>query len=177
MSLVIHAFNLASLALPSRGGFALRARLASLGGLRLGSGVRLAAGVQLYDRFIAIGDETWIGPGVSIFSSSTGAIEIGRRVDIAPRCLLTSGTHLVGGPERRAGQCVAEPVYVGDGCWLGMGCTILPGARIGPACIVAAGAVVPRGDYPPNSLLAGVPARVVKTLDDGGQPSRDRGGA
>lgn len=57
-----------------------------------------------------------------------------------------------------------EPVELGDDLWFGANCTILPGVKIGSGSVVAAGAVVVRGEYPPFSVLAGNPARVVKTL-------------
>ena len=57
-----------------------------------------------------------------------------------------------------------EPIIIGDDVWVCAGATILKGARIGNGCIVASGAVVRRGEYPPNSVLAGSPAKVVKTL-------------
>ena len=57
-----------------------------------------------------------------------------------------------------------EPVELGDDIWFGANCTVLPGARVGSGSIIAAGAVVVKGEYPPRSVLAGNPARVVKTL-------------
>lgn len=57
-----------------------------------------------------------------------------------------------------------EPVCIGDDVWVGANTTILKGARIGDGCIVAAGAVVLRGEYSPGTLIAGNPAKVVKTL-------------
>lgn len=57
-----------------------------------------------------------------------------------------------------------DPVELGDDIWFGANCTILPGVKIGSGSIVAAGAVVTRGDYPAGSILAGNPAKVVKTV-------------
>jgi acetyltransferase-like isoleucine patch superfamily enzyme len=57
-----------------------------------------------------------------------------------------------------------EPIVIGDDVWVGAGATILKGARIGNGCIIAASAVVLAGDYPPNSLIAGNPAKAIKTL-------------
>jgi acetyltransferase-like isoleucine patch superfamily enzyme len=57
-----------------------------------------------------------------------------------------------------------EPISIGDDVWIGANCTILKGARIGNGCIVATGAVVLGGDYPDRSLIAGNPAKAVKTL-------------
>jgi acetyltransferase-like isoleucine patch superfamily enzyme len=55
-------------------------------------------------------------------------------------------------------------IEIGDDVWLGANCTIMKGARIGAGSVVAASAVVTGGDYPPRSILAGVPAKVIKTL-------------
>jgi acetyltransferase-like isoleucine patch superfamily enzyme len=58
----------------------------------------------------------------------------------------------------------SDPITIGDDVWLGANTVILKGAHIGRGSIVSAGAVVTAGDWPPNSILAGSPARVVKTL-------------
>lgn len=55
-------------------------------------------------------------------------------------------------------------VRIGSDCWIGAKVTILDGVVLGSHSIVAAGAVVREGEYPDGSLLAGVPARVVKML-------------
>lgn len=55
-------------------------------------------------------------------------------------------------------------ITIGDDVWLGANTTILKGAQIGNGCIVAAGAVVPKGVYPDRSIIAGNPAKVVKTI-------------
>ncbi|MEK7389359.1 MAG: acyltransferase [Elusimicrobiota bacterium] len=67
-------------------------------------------------------------------------------------------------PETFPWNFPGESVEIGDDVWAGANCTILKGARIGHGCIVAAGAVVLAGDYPARSILAGNPARVVKTI-------------
>lgn len=53
-------------------------------------------------------------------------------------------------------------IHVGKNCWIGAKVTILDGAVIEDGCIVAAGAVVREGIYEKNSVLAGVPARIIK---------------
>jgi acetyltransferase-like isoleucine patch superfamily enzyme len=55
-------------------------------------------------------------------------------------------------------------IEIGDDVWIGAQSSILKNVKIGSGCIVATGSVVIAGDYPPNSLIAGNPARVVKTL-------------
>lgn len=57
----------------------------------------------------------------------------------------------------------SEPITIGNNVWLGANVTILKGAHIGDNCIVATGSVVIRGHYEANSILAGNPAKIVKT--------------
>jgi bifunctional N-acetylglucosamine-1-phosphate-uridyltransferase/glucosamine-1-phosphate-acetyltransferase GlmU-like protein len=52
-------------------------------------------------------------------------------------------------------------IIIGKGCWIGAKSTILDGAVIGDGCVVAAGSVV-RGEFPPFSIIGGVPARILK---------------
>jgi acetyltransferase-like isoleucine patch superfamily enzyme len=79
--------------------------------------------------------------------------------------MITSGSHQVGPPDRRAGMGFGADIEIGDGTWIGARCTILAGARIGRGSIVAGGAVVRSGQYPDNVLLAGVPAVPKRCLE------------
>jgi acetyltransferase-like isoleucine patch superfamily enzyme len=56
-------------------------------------------------------------------------------------------------------------IHIEDNVYIGYGATILPGVRIGANSIVGAGSIVTK-DIPPNSVAVGVPARVIKTVDD-----------
>ena len=55
-------------------------------------------------------------------------------------------------------------ITIGDDVWIGANTIILKGVKIGEGSIIAAGAVVPKGDYPARSIIAGNPARVVKSI-------------
>ena len=57
----------------------------------------------------------------------------------------------------------ALPIKVGDNCWFGGNVVVLAGVTIGPGCVIAAGSVVTK-DIPANSVVAGVPAVVKKTI-------------
>lgn len=58
----------------------------------------------------------------------------------------------------------SAPIRIGSNVWIGSNVTILKGVSIGDNCIVASGSVVTKGEYPANSILAGNPAKVVKSL-------------
>lgn len=91
-----------------------------------------------------------------------GGIEIADDVMIAPRVsLLTAGHPL--DPERRRRQVVAAPIVIERNVWLGAGATILQGVTVGQDAVVAAGAVVTH-DVPPRTLVAGVPAQVLREI-------------
>ena len=92
-------------------------------------------------------------------------IRIGRRALIGPDCIITdSDFHVPWPPERRWIYTTTErdaDVWIGDLVWIGARSMILKGVKIGDHAIVAAGSVVTH-DVPPNALVAGNPARVVK---------------
>ncbi len=101
-----------------------------------------------------------------------GGIEIGDDVMIGPRVsLLTAGHPLH--PGRRRRQIVAAPIVIEHNVWLGAGATVLQGVTVGSDAVVAAGAIVTR-DVPPRTLVAGVPAQVLREIgadeDDSGSP-------
>lgn len=112
---------------------------------------------------LRIGEQCHVGKDV--FLDLRQAIEIEDRVTISMR--VTVLTHIdVGHSPLGAGSLAPReaPVRIRRGAYLGAGCTLLHGVTVGECAVVAAGAVV-IGDVPAYSVAAGVPARVVKTLD------------
>jgi carbonic anhydrase/acetyltransferase-like protein (isoleucine patch superfamily) len=64
-------------------------------------------------------------------------------------------------------NAIVHGCEIGDGCLVGMGATILNGAKIGDGSIVAAGALVPEGkEFPPRSLIVGIPAKAAKDVSE-----------
>lgn len=57
----------------------------------------------------------------------------------------------------------AKPITIRDNVWFGAGVQVLPGVTIGEGAVIAAGAVVTK-DVPPRTLVAGVPAKVIKEI-------------
>ena len=138
-----------------------------------------AAGIRIGARSIVMGPLDITGPGhvrelFSIGESTyisgplhvdVGApVRIGNRVQFGHHVVLLTVEHEIGPSESRCGALVAAPISIGDGVWLGSCVTVLPGVSIGHGAIVATGAVVCR-DVAPNTLVGGVPARLIRELD------------
>ena len=110
-----------------------------------------------FGRFIILGKNVFINHACSFLD--LGGIVIEDDVQIGPRVNITSENHPLGPADRKA--LVLKPVIIKRNAWIGAGATILPGVTIGENAVVAAGAVVSR-DVPANTVVAGIPAKVVK---------------
>lgn len=150
--------------------FAVGSRVRALGlrlaGFQIGKGViihdlpRIVGTGNLYRR-LRIGDGCYFNTGCLL--ELEDEIVIGDRVRVAQEVMIVTSTHEIGPGWCRAADHFTKPVIVGAGAWLGARCTILPGVTVGAGAVVAAGAVVHR-DVPPNTLVGGVPARVLREL-------------
>lgn len=114
--------------------------------------------------FFAIGRGTFVNVGC-VFDNSA-PITVGDRCALGIGTRLITSTHELGPASARAGDNVARPVRIEDGCWLGASVTVLPGVTIGRGCVVGAGAVVTR-DCAPDGLYVGVPAVRSRELEPG----------
>ena len=112
---------------------------------------------------ITVGDDFLANYNVTILDR--GPVTIGDHVMIAPGVLITTTGHPLSPRGRREHLGYMKPVTIGSDVWIGGNAVILPGVTIGNNVVVAAGAVVNR-DVPDNSLVAGVPARIVKRLEN-----------
>ncbi len=112
-----------------------------------------------FGRFIRLGKNVFINHACSFLD--IGGITIEDDVQIGPRVNLTSENHPLDPADRKT--LLLQPIVIERNAWIGAGATILPGVTVGENAIVAAGSVVSR-DVPPNTIVAGIPAKVVKTL-------------
>lgn len=121
-----------------------------------------------YGANTSFGEKCFINTGMTIIDCAP--VTVGARTLFGPNCELITVGHPVQDLEmRRSGWEIAEPITIGDDCWFGSRVSVLPGVSIGDRCVIAAGTVVTR-DIPADSLVMGVPGRVVRTLNDASSP-------
>jgi acetyltransferase-like isoleucine patch superfamily enzyme len=123
------------------------------GRARLGLGARVRIGRSA---LLSFGDDTYVGANFHA--------QVFDRVEIGSGCAVSWDVTIL---DTNMHQLVGEPagahaVTVGNNVWIGFGATILPGVTIGNGAVVAAKAVV-ASDVPAGALVAGSPARVVRT--------------
>ena len=110
---------------------------------------------------VLIGDYTRIG----LHNTIIGPVKIGHHVNLAQGITVTALNHNFDDTNKRIDEqgVSTNAVTIEDDVWIGANAVILPGVTIGNHCVVAAGAVVTK-DVPPHSLVAGVPAKVIKQI-------------
>ena len=110
---------------------------------------------------IIIGDHTRIG----LHNTIIGPVTIGHHVNLAQGITVTALNHNFEDAGKRIDEqgVSTTPVVIEDDIWIGANAVVLPGVTIGHHSVVAAGAVVTK-DVPPHSLVAGVPAKIIKQL-------------
>lgn len=170
-----------------------RVRLRYADHIKLGNGVYLDEGVYLHacPQGIEIGDNTIVmhgavlhvynfrgmpHSGIKIGRDSLvgeysvirgqGGVTIGDRVYTSPFTQIIAVNHVFDDPRRPFVEqgITAEGIVIEDDVWLGAGAVITDGVRVGKGAVVAAGAVVTK-DVPPHTVVGGVPARQIKTID------------
>lgn len=114
-----------------------------------------------YGYRITVGERFYANHGCVILDS--GGVVAGKDCMLGPNVVLTSVTHTLDRTERATGVEYGKPIVLGDDVWVGANATILPGVTIGDGAVIGAGAVVTK-DIPANSVVAGVPARIIKRL-------------
>ena len=110
---------------------------------------------------VTIGNHTRIG----IHCTVIGPVCIGNNVNLAQGITVSALNHNFEDTTRRIDEqgISTKPVVIGDDVWIGANAVILPGVTIGHHVVVAAGAVVTK-DVPPHSIVAGVPAKLIKQI-------------
>lgn len=115
-----------------------------------------------YGENISIGENFFANFNLTILDEAE--VTFGDNVFIGPNVSIYTACHPIEPGERNTSVEWSEPVSVGNNVWIGGSVTILPGVTIGDNCTIGAGSVVVK-DIPANSVAAGNPCRVKKTLD------------
>ena len=113
-----------------------------------------------FGRFTQIGKNVFINHACSFLDM--GGITIEDEVLLGPKVNLITENHPLDPTDRKALVC--KPILIKRNAWIGAAATILPGVTIGENAVVAAGAVVAK-DVPANTIVGGVPAKFIKTID------------
>lgn len=116
--------------------------------------------------YINYGKHTKIGKNVFINFDCVfldlGGITIEDGVLIAPKVSLLSEGHPISPQDRHS--LIPKPIHIKKNAWIGAGATILLGVTIGENSVVAAGSVVSK-DVPDNTVVGGIPAKIIKTIE------------
>lgn len=131
-------------------------------GAKIGKGVVIYPGVWITPgRYLTIEDEVDIAKDVIITTS--GGVNIGKRTLIGYRTQILSANHTIppiGVPFPISGDSLKKIIIKND-VWIGANCIITAGVTIGEGAVVAAGSVVTK-DVPPNAIVGGIPARIIR---------------
>lgn len=128
---------------------------------------------ELPNSKIVIGKDCLIGE-YSVIRGQGGVI-IGDRVYTSPNTQIVAVNHVFDDPEQPFTHqgITAEGIVIEDDSWIGAGAIITDGVHIGKGSVVAAGAVVTK-DVPAHSVVAGIPAKLIKVIDGSDKSKSDK---
>lgn len=164
----IYLINAICRLLPEASLSTLRAALYRRAGFRIGPGVTILSAVNVSGSGPEIYEHLTVGEGTIFGLRPTfnldDKITIGRNVAVGPGVVFYTSTHAIGSASRRMSYNMqTRPIIIEDGVWIGMYSLILPGVVVGHGSVISAGSVV-RKSVPPNSLVGGNPAQLIKEL-------------
>ncbi|MBD0288113.1 MAG: sugar O-acetyltransferase [Flavisolibacter sp.] len=138
----------------------IRERLSAIIGSQLDKSTTVFAPFHTnFGRFIQIGKNVFINHACSFLDM--GGITLEDHVLLGPKVNLITENHPLDPTDRRTLIC--KPIVIKRNAWIGAAATILPGVTVGENAVVAAGAVVSK-DVPANTIVGGVPAKIMKTI-------------
>lgn len=145
----------------------LRTRLYRSAGIAVGPGTLIVGPIQFGmtgdpRRNLRIGARCFVNS--PLFVDAAAPVILGDGVSVGHHSIFVTTDHAVGTADFRAGASRVAPIIIENGAWIAAGVTLLPGVTVGAGAVVAAGAVVTK-DVSPHTLVGGVPARLIRVLD------------
>ncbi|MDW5287391.1 sugar O-acetyltransferase [Formosa sp. PL04] len=137
----------------------------------------------IFNELLDAGENLWIEPpfycdygsnikaGKNLFMNynccilDVGLVTIGDHVMFAPNVQIYAATHPITAELRNSGQELGQSITIGNNVWIGGNSTICPGVTLGNNVVVGAGSVVTKS-FPDNVVIAGNPAKMIKTIDN-----------
>lgn len=116
-----------------------------------------------YGYNITIGKSVYINYGCCILDGTL--VTIGDNCMFGPNVQIYTATHPLECEARNSGKEFSKPITIGNNVWIGGNATICPGVTLGNNVVVGAGAVVTK-DFPDDVLIAGNPAKIIKTINN-----------
>ncbi len=151
----------------SSGTFAARGWAYRRAGLDIAKTARVTGPLSLRadsTRVIHVGERSYLNSETR-FGAKDSEIRIGADCLIGPRVSFESASHNIDFVEGANRGAFTAPITVEDRVWIGANAVVLQGVTIGEGAVVAAGSVVTK-DVAPYTLVGGLPARVIRALDD-----------
>ena len=105
----------------------------------------------------------YLGHHFGCYIQGKNGIEIGVNLRYGPNVHIVSASHDLNDYEKHT---QGKPIIIGDNCWIGAGSIILPEVKLGNHVVVAAGSVVTKSFEENNILIGGIPAKIIKKLDN-----------
>ena len=142
--------------------FEMKRRLLNMIGYSLGEGTKVVGPIYCTAELIT-GSNCWLGRNFTIHGN--GIVDIGDNCDIAPDVTFLTGRREASAQALEAVEARNYSVRVEEGCWIGAGATLGRNVTIGKGSMVLASACIMK-NMPEKTLIGGVPARIVRKLDD-----------
>jgi acetyltransferase-like isoleucine patch superfamily enzyme len=112
---------------------------------------------------ISIGRNVFINQNCTFYD--LGGLDIADDVMIGPNVSIITSSHTLD-PRQRRTTTIGKPIVIEKNVWIAAGATIIGGVTVGENAVVAAGSVVTK-DVPPNTLVGGNPARIIRSIGEG----------